>query len=129
MGLYFLYLTYATSLYFGLTNIILIGLQMLINSAARIVVGIPSFSREKIAPACVCLYVLPIKARIKYKKFLLSHKPVQCKEPLYLNEMLELREPSTMNLRSNYDTWKLVENRVPGLASTNINFKYCASHL
>ena len=43
--------------------------------------------------------------------------------------MLKLWEPSTINLQSNYDTWKLVKNRVPGLDSTNRSFKYCAPHV
>ena len=64
-----------------------------------------------------------------YKICLLAHKAVQCKEPLHLNEMIELREPSTINLRSNYDTWKLVENIVPGPDFTIRSFKYCAPHL
>ena len=58
-----------------------------------------------------------------------AHKAVQCKEPLHLNEMLELREPSNINLRSNYDTRKLVENRVPGPVFTNRSFKHRAPHL
>ena len=49
---------------------------------------------------------------------------------MYLNEMLELREPSTINLRGIYDTWKLVENRLHVLHDfTNRSFKYCAPHL
>ena len=43
--------------------------------------------------------------------------------------MLELRELSTKNLRSNYDTRKLVENRVPGPGFINRNFKFCAALL
>ena len=43
--------------------------------------------------------------------------------------MLELREPSTINLRSNCDTWKLVENRIPDTGVTNRRFKYCAPYL
>ena len=42
--------------------------------------------------------------------------------------MLGLREPLTINLRSNSDTWKLVENRVPCPDFTNRSFKYCAPH-
>ena len=78
---------------------------------------------------CIDLHVLPIIARIKYKFCLLALKAVQCKEPLYLNEMLELWVPSTINLRSNYGTWKLVENRVPGPGFTNRSLKYFAPHL
>ena len=37
--------------------------------------------------------------------------------------MLKLREPSTINLQINYDTWNLVENRVP-----SPGFKYCTPH-
>ena len=102
---------------------------MLINSAARIVVGLPRFSRERITPICIDLHILPIKARIKYKICLLTHKAIHCREPLYLNEMLELKESSTINLRSNHDTWKLVEHRVPGPVFTNRCFKYYAPHL
>ena len=43
--------------------------------------------------------------------------------------MLKLRQPSTINVRSNYDTWKLVENRVPGSGFIKRSFKYCAPHL
>ena len=70
--------------------------KMLINSAAGIVVGFPRSSREIITPVCIDLHILPSKARIKYKNCLLDHKAVQCKEPMYFNEMLELRVPSTI---------------------------------
>ena len=82
---------------------------MLIKSAARLFVGFPRFSREGITPNCIDLHVLPIKAGIKYKICLLTHKAIHCREPLYLNEMLELKESPTINLRTNHDTWKLVE--------------------
>ena len=70
-----------------------------------------------------------MKTRIKYKICLLPHKAIQSKEPFYLNETLALQEPSSIKLRSNYDTQKLVENRVPGHGFTNRSFKYCAPHL
>ena len=47
--------------------------------------------------------------------------------------MLELKESSTINLRSNHDTWKLVKHRVPGPVFgpvfTSRCFKYYAPHL
>ena len=43
--------------------------------------------------------------------------------------MFELRKPSSTILRSNYDTRKFVENRVPGTGFTNIGFKFCARSL
>ena len=102
---------------------------MLIHSAARIDVGFPKFSWERITPICIDLHILPIKARIKYKICLLTQKAIYCREPLYLSEMLELKKSSTINLRSNLDTWKLVVHRVPGPGFTNRCFKYCAPHL
>ena len=110
-GLVFSIIDLCNTLYYGLPNIILIGLQFLINSAAGIAVGLPRFSRERIPPICIDLHILPIKAGVKCKNFLLTHKAMQCKKPLYLKEMFENREPSTINLRSNHDTWKLLENR------------------
>ena len=102
---------------------------MLYNSAARIVVGLPRFTRERITPICNDQHILPIKARIKYKICLPTHKAKPCREPLYLNEMLELEQSSTINLRSNHDTWKLEDRRVPGPGFTKRCFKYCAPHL
>ena len=66
---------------------------------------------------------------IKYKICLLAHKAVQFEILLYLNEMHELREPSTINSQSNYNTWKLVENIVSSPNITIWSFKYCAPHL
>ena len=43
--------------------------------------------------------------------------------------MLELKESSTISLRSNHDTCKLEEHRVPGPGFTNRSFKYCTPHL
>ena len=128
-GLVFSIIDFCNSLYYGLPNIILNVLQMLINSAARMVVSFLTFSGEKITPVCIDLHVLTMKDGFKYKFCLLVHTAILCKEPLYLNDMLELREPSTINLRSNYYTWKLVENRVSLPGFTIICFKYCEPHL
>ena len=125
-GLVFSINDFCNSLYYGLPNVILNGLQMLINSAATIVVGLPRFSRERITSICIDLHILPINARIKYKICHLTHKALHCREPLYSNEMLELEQSSTINLQSNHGTWKLEEHRVPGLGFTKRCFKNCA---
>ena len=128
-GLVFSIFDFCNSLYYGLPNILNV-LQMSINIAARIVVGFPRFSRERITLVCIDLQVLPKKKiRIKCKICLLAYKGIECKKPLYLNEMLELREPSAISLRSNYDTWKLVENWLPDPGFTKTCFKYCAPRL
>ena len=64
---------------------------MLMICAARIAVGFPRFSWERLTPICIDLHILPIKATNEYKFCLLTREAIQCKEPLYLNEMLELR--------------------------------------
>ena len=69
-----------------------------------------------------------MKPTTNHKTCLLTHNVLHCKEPLYLNEMLELREPSSMNLRSNHNTWKLIEIKVSGLGFTKRCFKFCALH-
>ena len=43
--------------------------------------------------------------------------------------MNELKVSSTIILRSNHETWKLVEHRVPGPVFNNRCFKYYAPHL
>ena len=128
-GLVFSKIDFCNSLYYGLPSIILNGLQMLINSAAGIVVGFPRSSTERITPVCIDLHVLPIKARNEKEICLFAHNAIQCKELLFLNEMIQLREPSTINSRSNYDTWKLVENRDLGPGFIKRSFKYSALHL
>ena len=71
--LVFTIIDFCNSMYYGLQNIILNCLQMLINGAARIVVGFPRFSRERINPVCLDLRVLTLEARIKYKICLLAY--------------------------------------------------------
>ena len=75
-GLVFSIIDFCNSLYYGLPNVILNCLQMLINSAARTVVDLLRFSREMITPISVYLHILPIKTRIKYKTRLLPHKAI-----------------------------------------------------
>ena len=74
------------------------------------------------------MHILPTKARIKYMICMPAHKALPCREPLYLNEMLELKESSTTNLWSNQDTQKLVEHKVPGPGFTNRSSKYCTRY-
>ena len=128
-GLVLSVIDFCNALYYDLPNYVLNGLQMLINSAARIVVGLPRFSRERITPICIKLHILPIKARIKYKICLLTHKVIKYGEPLYLNDLIDLKVPSSVNLRSNNDRLKLAEYRVPGPCFTNRCFKYNAPTL
>ena len=80
--------------------------------------GLPKLSRERFTSIRISLRILPIKDRNKFKIHQLTHKAIQCREPLYLSESLDLKESSTINLRSNHDTWKVVEHSVPGSGFT-----------
>ena len=62
-GLVFTIIDLYNAVYYGLPSFILNGLQMLINSAVRIVIGFPRFSRERITLSCIELQILPIKTR------------------------------------------------------------------
>ena len=68
-GLVFSIIDFCKSFYYGIPNFILNGHQVLINSAARIDVGFPRFSRKRITLIFIDLQILPIKDRIKYEIF------------------------------------------------------------
>ena len=87
-GLVMSHIDFCNSLYCGLPSKDLQPLQLIINGAARMVVGLPYFSRERITPYCIRLHFLPLKARIKYKICLLTFKAIKYGEPQYLRELL-----------------------------------------
>ena len=64
------------SLYCGLANMKLKPLQILLNAAARLVVGVSDFSRERVTSICIELHFLLIKARINYKLCALVFKVI-----------------------------------------------------
>ena len=99
----------------------------LFNSATRVVVGMPRFSREHITPCCIDLHILPIKARIIYKICLLTHKALIYEQPRYLLDLLHRRE-GLQSLRST-TVRALDEPIVSQLASSNRCFSYCAPKL
>ena len=89
------------SLYYGLPKTVLHPLQMIINSAARIIVRMPHYSRERITPVCIDLHFLPLKARIEYKLCLLVYKALNFNQPRYLADLLSpFRTESVVELRS-----------------------------
>ena len=91
---------FCNALYYDLPDCDLRMLQMIINSAARIVVGMERFSRERITPICIGLHILPVKARIKYKICVLVYKALNFGEPKYLADLLKRRN-ALPSLREN----------------------------
>ena len=122
-------LDYYNSLYIGLPDSELRFLQMILNSAARIVRQLPRFSREHITPICIELHFLPIKARIKYKICLLAFKALTLSQPIYIRNMLTFKNWKTsMNLTST-DRQLLEAPFLSGLVSVRRCFSYTAPRL
>ena len=94
-GLVLSVIDFCNSLYHGLSNSDLHGLQMIINSAARIVKGMPRFSRDRITPVCIELHLLPLKARIMYKVCLITYKALNFGQPKYMSDLVKEYTPET----------------------------------
>ena len=105
------------------------GLQIILNSAARIVTGMPRFTRDRITPVCIKLHFLPIKAKIIYKLCLITYKAFKFNQPKYLSELLKKYNPETsMNLRS-IDEDRLNEPVVSRSTVVKRSFEYSAPRL
>ena len=126
-GLILSNIDFCNSILHGLPDCDLRMFQLIINSAARTVAGMPRFSRERITPICIDLHILPVKARIKYKICLLAHKALTSGEPKYLADLLHRRE-TVSSLRSS-SVRQLEEPIISRSSSSNRAFAYCAPRL
>ena len=127
-NLIFSSIDFCNSLYCNLPNHALRTLQLLINSAARIVKGVNHYSRERVTPMCIDLHFLPVKARIQYKICLLAHKAIHTGDPRYLADLLSYREISTTR-PARASRRDLVEPMLSRLVSVNRAFAYSAPRM
>ena len=90
-------LDYCNSVLFGVSEGLIQRLQMVQNSAARIVTM--SCKRQHITPVLKALHWLPVKYRIQYKALLLVFKAINNMAPQYLQDLLHPYK-QTRDLRS-----------------------------
>ena len=83
-------LDYGNGLLYGIPKYMVKRLQLIQNTAARLVVQANRYSH--ITPILKQLHWLPIKQRIKYKILLTVFKCIMGKAPAYLQELLVVKE-------------------------------------
>ena len=91
------WLDYCNSLYLGLPKSLLSRLQLVKNSAARLLTG--SRKRDHITPILASLHWLPILHRIHFKTLLMVLKALNGLAPPYITELIH-RHSAPRSLRS-----------------------------
>jgi len=91
-------LDYCNVLYLGVSQASLSRLQLVQNSAARLLTG--TKKREHITPVLIKLHWLPIRYRVQYKALLYVFKSLNGQSPEYVTDLIS-RCQSSRSLRSN----------------------------
>ena len=116
---------YCNSLLCGLPMSLTNRLQMIQNTAARILTGTPRF--QHITPVLKSLHWLPVHRRIEYKVLLLVYKSVKDLAPSYLKELIcpyvpsrRLRSSDQHLLHIPYTSSSLIQSRTFSVAGPHL---------
>ena len=90
---------YCNGLLYGVPAVHLSKLQRLQNSAARLITYTPRYCH--ITPVLYALHWLPVRFRICYKIAVITFKAIHNLAPEYLRDLINVRQCSRYNLRSN----------------------------
>lgn len=119
------HLDYCNVLYLGVSQASLSRLQLVQNSAARLLTG--SKRREHISPVLIKLHWLPIRYRIQYKALLYVFKSLHGTASEYVADLIS-RCQSSRSLRSN-DQLLLVVPRSSLKCKGDRGFSFAAPRL
>ena len=90
---------YFNSLLYGLPQTQLVKLQRVQNAAARLICKVSRF--DHITPVLFSLHWLPVNYRITFKVLLVTYKAIHGIAPVYIQDLIKIREKSVYSLRSN----------------------------
>ena len=93
-------LDYCNSLYYGLNSDLLNRLQIVQNSAARLVFNKGKYDHS--SRLLFELHWLPVKERIKYKINLIVHKALYNESPCDIQNLVTISSTRTFNLKGEY---------------------------
>ena len=119
------FIDYCNAMYYGLTAKNLQKLQKIQNNAVRFIFSLYGKKmREPIMPYLKKLHFLPVRYRIKFKIALLVFKCLNNLAPLYLRELLHLRDIRRRSSRLDDDCYLLKVYKKPQFTRTDAAFKY-----
>ena len=95
-------------------------------SLARLVTGMPAYSRNHMTPVLDKLHRLPIRARVSSKIAIMVFKMHQIKQPSYLVELIEDAVPSR-TLRSHTCRQGTLRKSKPALITGAVAFRHTAA--